>query len=424
MRHAVWWLAPLLGCSFQIDPLLPIGDGASGPQPDLRGADLAGLDLSSTVKADMAGMPPQPDMAVVVPSFTPSHVPAHFVTDGTCMLTPAMSIDTSALQIDGAAPPAGCVFATAMEAGNLEVAVLAVRDFSLSKAITVTGTRPLVIVAGDTIDISQAMDAGAHGSKPGPGGAASRMGDGAGGDGAHGGGFIDSGGGGAGYGENGATGGTASDGGNNSVTGGKGGAVYPGDDALTMSVPGGSGGGAWATEMDGSCGGADHGGGGGGGSVQLSAAVQVKVSGKITVGGGGGAGGCTDIGGASSGAGGGSGGAIFLEAPSVMVPGTLAANGGGGGGASTYAGGNGGAGDDGAAGNGPANGGKGTNQGGAGGKGGAKGMPPTAGANMTGAAGDAGGGGGGGVGRIVVRSHGAAMLSNNVSPAAVLDPNL
>src|SRR5262245_44214256 len=136
MRHAVWWLAPLLGCSFEIEPLDPITSG---------GADLtmqASGDMAGPPPGDMA-MPPQPDQAVAG-GFMPSHLPPHFSTDGTCTLSPMTSIDTDKLQIDGAMPPNGCVFATATEGLNLEVTVLAVKNFTLNKPIVVTGARPLV----------------------------------------------------------------------------------------------------------------------------------------------------------------------------------------------------------------------------------------------------------------------------------------
>lgn len=75
-------------------------------------------------------------------------------------------------------------------------------------------------------------------------------------------------------------------------------------------------------------------GGGGGGALQLSAGIDIEVTGIIDVSGGGGAGGNSSSS-CNGGAGGGSGGAVLIEAPAVEITGTVVANGGGGGSAAT-----------------------------------------------------------------------------------------
>lgn len=122
--------------------------------------------------------------------------------------------------------------------------------------------------------------------------------------------------------------------------------------------------------------------GAGGGAIQIVSAVKIEVAatGVIHVGGGGGG---------WAGSGGGSGGAILLEAPAIRVVGTLAANGGGGGeSGSDNVGSNASASDRLAPGGGP-----GRAATGGGGDG-------SAGATPNGADGTKGGGGGGGAGRI------------------------
>lgn len=73
-------------------------------------------------------------------------------------------------------------------------------------------------------------------------------------------------------------------------------------------------------------------GGGGGGVIQLSALNKITVSGTIAANGGGGKGGQASGSTCLDGAGGGSGGGILIEAPLVEVSGAILAQGGGGGG--------------------------------------------------------------------------------------------
>jgi hypothetical protein len=411
MRFA-WLLLLASGCVFGVQGLqVEVGGGDGGGDPQ----DLAGTpDDLGTDDGPAPDDGPPPDL--MPPVIQLSHVPQHYLGDGTCDLTVASSIDTTNLKIDGANPPSGCVFQHDMEAGSLTVAVLAVHSFTTNATVTVSGNQPLVIVAGTTITIGALLDGSANAATAGPGGYAAAMGPGAGSKGVHADPYSDAGGGGGSYGTVGGVGGTGT---YNMVTIGAGpaSATY----AIGASVPGGSGGGSGTSEL---CNSGNGGAGGaGGGSIQLSAGASIIIPGAINVGGGAGGGGCepstTDQG---SGGGGGSGGAIFLEAPSVSVGGGLWANGGSGGGGGS-----------GASNTGPGSPGNDGTQsqsgalGGAGGGtyGGAGGVGAAIAVAVKGSDSANGGGGGGGDGRIVVRSHGAAALnSSTVSPSATLDPTV
>ena len=411
-----YWVALFAtGCAFQLrgvdvelaedggPPMedLATDDMASPPPDDLTGADLSGVDLA---------MPP----GDLPPAFTVTHVPQHYLTDGTCDLTVATSIDTSALKVDGAAVPAGCTFTTEIVDGTLEVAVLAVRSLTATD-ITVGGTRPLVVVAGTSIALGK-LDASGKLAVPGPGGYGPALGPGAGGNGQHAGSFADSGGGGAGYATVGGLGGVGNNPGQNAASGTAG--TTQGTADLRLKAPGGSGGGKISSE---GCTVTGGGGGAGGGSIQLTAPTSIAISAGINVGGGGGTGGCL-MGNSNqgSGGGGGAGGSIYLESRAINVSGGLYANGGGGGGggsgdAGGHAGGNGGDGQPSTAQaiKGP----KGGTFGGDGGLGG------TASAPVKGDDADNGGGGGGSAGRIVVRSHGPATVAI-ASPTPYLDTSV
>src|SRR5258708_6169793 len=128
MRTAWFLVLTAAACTFQVDGV-PV-DAGVGLDPaaidlaavDSAAFDLAGVDLSSSdlVTVDLSSpdlttvdlLPPPADMTTVLAI---SHVAQHFLTDGTCDLTVASAIDTSNLTIDGAAPPARCVFMTAQE---------------------------------------------------------------------------------------------------------------------------------------------------------------------------------------------------------------------------------------------------------------------------------------------------------------------
>ena len=265
-------------------------------------------------------------------SFVPLHVPAGGRAAGTGDLDLQALVDTGALTIDGAsALPAGVVFDAWPQPGGVDLAVLHVRRLRVPPGATVRvrGSRALVVVASDAIEIDGVLDGSAQHDQPGPGGAAPGAGSGAGRTGGNVGTFRDSGGSGGGFGAAGGAGGAAGGVGCQTLPGASAGVAY-GDSTLTVLVAGSGGGAASAS----SCGNRPP--GAGGGAIQLSAAVRVRVAGGINVGGGGGGGGRAQQVGASAcdmsaGAGGGSGGAIVLQSPILQVSGTLAANGGGGG---------------------------------------------------------------------------------------------
>ena len=398
-----WFLAIALlsgGCVFKVRSV----DGGTGGGDDFGVADdlaVGGDDLGDGGTGEPPDLTPPPDLMPQVLML--SHVPQHYLTDGTCDLVVSTSIDTTAHKVDGNDPPAGCIFVDQNEPGppSVDVAVLAARSVVFNGTVKVSGAKALVVVAGTTIQLDGTLDGSANMGTAGPGGFAATMGSGAGPSGKHSPGgmtFADSGGSGGSYGTVGGNGGPGSFSGADAASPGT--SMTYGSTLLTASAPGGSGGGTGSSEA---CNSKNGGvGGAGGGSIQLSAA--------------------TDEG---SGGGGGSGGAVFLESPSVSSAGGLWANGGsGGGGASGDA-----LGHQGGDGNnatttktGAAGGAAGT--GGFGGAGG-DGYPPATATSSNGAGSANGGGGGGGAGRIVVRSRGAATLDmNKVSPTPQLDPGI
>jgi hypothetical protein len=150
--------------------------------------------------------------------------------------------------------------------------------------------------------------------------------------------------------------------------------------------------------------------GGGGGAIQLVSATSITLTtlAKINVGGGGGV---------LFGDGGGSGGAVLLEAPVVMMGGTIAANGGGGSSNSTGV-----SGSSGTADSIPAPGVQGGNPGGSGSAGtaidGTAGVYNDSSVTMIGL-GNYGGGSGGGAGRIRINTTtGQATVTGVLSPAS------
>jgi hypothetical protein len=308
-----------------------------------------------------------------------------------------MTIDTDALTLDGAAPPAGVAFDATIQLGSQSsLAVLHIRQGTLDAGVTLRaiGSRPLVIVAcGDIVLAPDALlDASAHGSQPGAGGAMPGQGLGAGGRGSSG-----AGGGGAGFAQPGAKGGD-----DNANLGGDGGAAY-GDASLSV-LQAGSGGGLGDPSI---CAPDLQLGGAGGGAVQLFSLTRIAIAGAavINAGGGGGAGGyagalCEAYG---AGSGGGSGGAVLLQARLVDNAGTVSANGGAGGGGACdapIAACQGGAGQDGAWGSGPASPGQ-PGQGAVCGTVGGAGGTGTAAPNAAPDDGCLTGGGGGAAGRVV-----------------------
>ena len=396
MRRLLLVALLLVGCRFGLKGVAAgVGSSVDGGADAAADADAGG------------GRSGEIDM---LPPFVPAHVdPGAYVPDAADLPPGITAIDTSALTINGQAPPAGVRFAP--DPGHADWAVLSIGGWTVDHDVRVTGTRALVIVAARRVDVGAVIDASADHGTPGPG--ASGVTPGTGGNGTSSGDY-DAGGGGAGFGGPGAQGGDSS-----GPAGPPGGTVY----GALMSffgggTAGGTGGGGPACDGGDATKGQP---GAGGGAVQLSSAIEVQIEpmGGIDVGGGGGAGGCGSL--ASAGGGGGSGGMVFLEAPFVMVTGQLGANGGGGGGAGSGNGNNDGhPGDDGTLGMAQANGGDagaGNIFGSNGGNGG-KGATAAAGATR-GQKDDNGGGSGGGVGRIWLRAHTAPVID----PAAVISPS-
>jgi hypothetical protein len=343
-------------------------------------------------------------------AFVPSNVATTDVQEGASSLSGPHDIDTENLRIDGQLPPPGVVFIA--EAGNDSLAVLSVRDFTVSTDVLVHGRRALVVIAVGDARLTAVMHAEAVKRSPGPGGSFTGMGHG--GDGKSNG-AADSGGGGAGHGAVGAGGGAsdaASDG-----EGGLGGPSYP--SSLSGGSGGGTGAGVSSTVVQ-PCpsGGGYSLGGAGGGALQITAkgTIDITASGGIDAGGGGGRGGCQES--ASAGGGGGSGGTIWLEAPTMRVLGKLAANGGAGGSGGRNAflmSADGRDGDDATLDLTPAAGGVSRGDGsGAGGAGGVRGSVATPGQKSTN-----GGGGGGAVGHIRLRTRSVAPVTD---PTTVVTP--
>lgn len=373
----------------------------------------------------------------VVPDSNPaspiSHVPEHYLTDGTCDLTittTTSTFNTGTGQFEGepVGLPAGCIYGAESIPGNdggppSIIAVLAVRSLTISSTgvLKVTGPNPLVIAAANTIQVDGTIDGSANFHAAGPGGL--RTGPGVGGNGGNSE-LVDSGGAGGSFGTLGADGADAR-GSTVSITGGARGNTYN-DDTFSRVLQAGSAGGNGAgpvTDTDPfiACGL----GGGGGGAIQLTAktSLQIGATGRILVNGGGGLGGCGDnsTNDARSGGGGGSGGALFLEAPTVSIDNgaVLTANGGGGGSGAdpvtgTAPGIRGQDGQNGSASNTPALGGTTVGGGsGTGGSGATSGTIATSG-TVTGNT----GGGGAGLGRIVLRAHNQPTTQATISPAA------
>jgi hypothetical protein len=407
MRFAVACFA-LAGCGFKPGHASAIGDGPSS----IDDANDSGVGSDGPMGAFLA-----------------LHVPPASSTTGTAgiTITTNLTIDSDALTIGGAAPPSGVTFDHVSQVpSGPELAVLHVSTFTIATAVTarVIGTRPLVVIASDTIAIDGVLDAGALLHQSGAGGGLPASGDRPGVQGAHDQTYCDAGGGGGGQATAGGTGGGATGTGNVSgetcnATGGVAGGVV-GDNAITV-LAGGSGGGPGRGGASGNVDACVASGGAGGGAVQLSSATAVAIAGEVSVGGGGGRGGvgtdntnCTNRG---SGGGGGSAGSIVLQAPSIIVSAGayVVAHGGGGGGGATVGtdgldGGD-GATAAGAAGLGAASYGS---DGGAGGSG----TAPSDGATNT--VGDGNGGGAGGAaGRIAIYrpSSGTTMLLGTLSPS-------
>ncbi len=335
------------------------------------------------------------DEAVGLQPITFGNGADYTINTGTLTISPTINL------------PIGGFTVVPQDGGGPDLALLRVSAFTLptGSSITVTGSRPLVVLA-QTIDVQGPIEAGASHEAPGPGGLAAGMGDGFGRPGGHSG-TSDSGGGGGSFGTAGGNGGAV-----NSLPGGIAGGVH-GDPTIPTLI-GGSGGGT--AYQNATC--PQSGlGGGGGGAIQMYASMMLVIGGpgSINTGGGGGAGGnCSAE--ALAGGGGGSGGAIYLQSPILRNMGLLTAKGGGGGGGASP-GTPGLPGADGFAGAGSALGGSG---GGLNSGAGGDGSNLLGGSNGENGASNAGGGGGGG-GRIVLRYR-DNLAVGTTAPMAVLTP--
>ena len=294
--------------------------------------------------------------------------------------------------------------------GVQNIVVLPMAGLEVINELRLTGSQPVLFAVYGDARIAGKLVASGVGSANGPGGPAGNCLF----QGEPGFTFIFSGGGGggAGFAQAGTKGGNVS---GNGLAGGLGGATFPMTPA--MQLRGGCAGGDGASGMMGQQAAL---GGGAGGALQLSVSGTLTIEGFVSANGGGGAGGVTFN---AGGGGGGSGGGILLEANllQLLAGSKLTANGGGGGGGARLD-------DDGNPGvNGrddsdqQANGGsKGGGQASDGAKGGALTPPGVAQDSTTSAA----GGGGGGTGRIHLRSVLTCVASGSnriVSPAATGD---
>jgi hypothetical protein len=237
----------------------------------LSGAEPADLGAAADLAGSDGGGPGDLANGVVAVTHLPAPVPV-----ASAAVTLSQSIDTSAFKLDGNDAPAGASFGDV--AG---FAVLSVGTLTIVNDVLVSGSRALIVVAGDRISIEGTLDAGALGISSGPGARSSGAGLGGTGDYQAGTGSS-SGGGGGGFGSAGGIGGAS---GSTGAAGGAGGTV--GDGVLTVLGGGTRGGNAGCKDNMGI---PYDVGGGGGGALQLTAvnAVGVAAAGQILAGGGGG----------------------------------------------------------------------------------------------------------------------------------------
>jgi hypothetical protein len=371
MRAA--WMSVLAACSFS--KTIPLSE--DGPTSDASSIDASiALDVAHLGPAEEAGL----------------------VSTLEWTIDTATTIRTSGGTPIQPAPPAGIVVLAAVpqESGG-SVMVIQAKTIVINAPVTVEGSLPLIVVATETLALSEAIDGAADRNTPGPGGTTGGMG--VGGNGQSGSGESDCGGGGGGFQSAGAPGGDCKD-----ALGAAGGAAF-----VPAVLLGGSGGGNASPS---SC---NRRGGAGGGALQFSAGRTITLSGAaaIDVGGGGGDRGvdCDFLIGwdGAAGAGGGSGGMIYLQAPSLLGTGILRANGGGAGGAANSFSSDGSDGGNGRSSAGAGGAGSGGGNGGHGAAGDATGDSAAArGESKTGTD-ENSGGGGGGIGWIFVRTTTAAV---------------
>jgi len=260
------------------------------------------------------------------------HVPLDHEAPGDADLTidvgARVSVETSGADVGVVGDPAGATFEiVGQDGGGLDLVVMHVRDLTVDGVLSISGTRPFVIIARDIV-VHGTIDGSANLDKPGPGGGIPDIGmPGQGGMGNV---FMKShsGGGGGGFAPGAGSSGTIMCGGQ-TLGETAGGPSHGGAELATLAGGGAGGRGGFECMQQPSPGGA------GGGALQLSATGTITIDGgAVLAGGGGGFGGaggspCDLVDGAGSG--GGAGGAIYLDAPAIDNRGTVAANGGGGG---------------------------------------------------------------------------------------------
>ncbi|MEJ7598325.1 MAG: hypothetical protein WKG01_10480 [Kofleriaceae bacterium] len=301
-------LAALAGCSFKpgsgtSDGSAPTGDGSLG--------DATIVDIDGTIEDA-----PAVTCADFMPRANPQHVePCDVLPGGAWTVSSLLGIyNTDDGTYAGGADP------MSYEVGDYRVVSVSAFTVSQGATLRLIGSRPLVVVAWDTIAIAGVIDVSSirsdnfmidgAGANPGDdacnaAGAGESSQD-------------SGGGGGGGFGASGGAGGDGK-GGNTNNEGGAAGTMV----AVPVVVRGGCPGG------DGGTGSSRGRAGSGGGGLQLTAKTSITITGRITAGGAGGDGGHGDGGGG----GGGAGGYLGFDAPSVQLRSgsIVAANGGGGG---------------------------------------------------------------------------------------------
>jgi hypothetical protein len=200
-----------------------------------------------------------------------------------------------------------------------ELCVLDAHDIVVSELVMVTGTRPLVLLAENSVEITSVLDASSRrGMRTGAGAQMCASGNGA--NGLNGAG----GGGGGSFGFSGGAGGSGQSGAMFPASGGMPSTVSP-----QTAVYGGCAGGAGGIGGTSGVGAASA--GDGGGAIYVIAGTQIHVAAGASINASGAAGGGA-LAKLNGGGGAGSGGFIALDAPMIIIDGELFARGGGGGG--------------------------------------------------------------------------------------------
>jgi len=375
---------------------------AGPPDGGLDGGDVdgGGVDAGADAGVDAGGLVFPYDIANVDETTLSAQLPLDFTACTSAVLN---TDDLASSMFVGCAPSLDDTWRI-VNANAMDHQVVATTGLTLPAGLTVevVGSASLVLVVDGDANVAGALDASGSATAAGAGGDVAcgpRLG-GAGGLSSD----RGSGGGGGGHLTAGGAGGTADNGG---APGGAEGALVGGVPfVLRGGCSGGAGGG------DGSSGGA---GGFAGGALQISVSGTLTLDGELRAGGGGGQ---PATAGGHGGGGGGSGGSILVQASHVVGSGVLQANGGGGaGGSGRFDGENGAPGESPLGvdrGRGGAGGGTGGNAGGGGGDGASDGRDARQGESAT----YGGGGGGGGLGAIHIEGVTTCAETLQSSPAA------